>query len=179
MAFFQIIEIDGSSIKIISECSEADTCKKIKLDDTKSNLIKNDLLNGNDIYIINGKISVSGKNDHFINKTNNKILAEKILKEKYLNLTKTSLVDLVFYTDALMELADAGYFITDKNREDKYIEIIETGKEDLIDLLEEYLLHKDQITAIKWQRKEFNKHLKKLKSLEEDSAELKEFMRNI
>ena len=36
-------------------------------------------------------------------------------------------------------LASNGYFITDENREEKYLEIINTGDQDLISALEEYL----------------------------------------
>jgi len=36
-------------------------------------------------------------------------------------------------------LASSGFFITDENREEKYLEIINTGDEDLINALEEYL----------------------------------------
>lgn len=43
------------------------------------------------------------------------------------------------------ELCSKGYFISDNNREEKYIEIIETGDEKLIELLETYLEAKDKI----------------------------------
>lgn len=43
------------------------------------------------------------------------------------------------------EMQEAGYIITDKNREEKYMEIIETDDNDLIELLEKYLECKDKI----------------------------------
>jgi len=43
------------------------------------------------------------------------------------------------------ELASEGYFITNNNREEKYIEIIETGNERLIETLEMYLEAKDTL----------------------------------
>lgn len=46
------------------------------------------------------------------------------------------------------DLASAGYFITDTNREEKYLEILETGDEKLIQKLEDYLNYKDEIGAI-------------------------------
>lgn len=42
-------------------------------------------------------------------------------------------------------LIDAGYVITDENREEKYLEIINTGDEDLIASLETYLEVRDRI----------------------------------
>jgi len=45
-------------------------------------------------------------------------------------------------------LASYGYFITNENREEKYLEIINTGDEDLIAALEEYLDAYDSITPL-------------------------------
>jgi hypothetical protein len=46
------------------------------------------------------------------------------------------------------DLASAGYFITNENREEKYLEILETGDEKLIAKLEDYLNYKDEIEAV-------------------------------
>lgn len=46
------------------------------------------------------------------------------------------------------DLSSAGYFITDKNREEKYLEILETEDEELIQKLEDYLNYKDEIEKI-------------------------------
>jgi len=43
------------------------------------------------------------------------------------------------------QLADAGYFITDENREEKYLDIVNTGEATLISLLESYLEIRDSI----------------------------------
>lgn len=43
------------------------------------------------------------------------------------------------------DLSNAGYFITNDNREEKYLEILETGNEKLIAKLEDYLNYKDEI----------------------------------
>lgn len=45
------------------------------------------------------------------------------------------------------DLANAGYFITNENREEKYLAILETGDEKLIAKLEDYLNYKDEIEA--------------------------------
>jgi chromatin segregation and condensation protein Rec8/ScpA/Scc1 (kleisin family) len=46
------------------------------------------------------------------------------------------------------DLANAGYFITNENREEKYLEILETGDEKLISKLEDYLNYKDEIETV-------------------------------
>jgi hypothetical protein len=46
------------------------------------------------------------------------------------------------------DLSSAGYFITDSNREEKYLEILETGDEKLIQKLEDYLNYKDEIGTV-------------------------------
>jgi hypothetical protein len=46
------------------------------------------------------------------------------------------------------DLSNAGYFITNDNREEKYLEILETGDEKLIQKLEDYLNYKDEIEAV-------------------------------
>ena len=45
------------------------------------------------------------------------------------------------------DLSNAGYFITNDNREEKYLEILETGDEKLIAKLEDYLNYKDEIES--------------------------------
>jgi hypothetical protein len=46
------------------------------------------------------------------------------------------------------DLSSNGYFITNENREEKYLEILETGDEKLIAKLEDYLNYKDEIEAV-------------------------------
>ena len=46
------------------------------------------------------------------------------------------------------DLANQGYFITNDNREEKYLEILETGDEKLIAKLEDYLNYKDEIERV-------------------------------
>jgi len=46
------------------------------------------------------------------------------------------------------DLINAGYAITNTNREEKYLEILETGDESMIAKLEDYLNYKDEIEAI-------------------------------
>ena len=46
------------------------------------------------------------------------------------------------------ELADRGFFITDGNREAHYLKILETGDEELISKLEDYLNYRDEISRV-------------------------------
>lgn len=54
------------------------------------------------------------------------------------------------------DLSNAGYFITNENREEKYLEILETGDEKLIAKLEDYLNYKDEIEAIAQLERKFS-----------------------
>lgn len=67
------------------------------------------------------------------------------------------------------ELCDKGYFITDSNRESKYLSILETGDEKLISLLEDYLNYKDEVARVASLHKIFEKFRKDIK--DEDDKE--------
>jgi hypothetical protein len=68
------------------------------------------------------------------------------------------------------ELAANGYFITNDNREEKYIDIINSGDENLITLLQTYLEMKDRIDPM-WEYynkvNEFKLTLKDMETIEE------------
>ncbi len=55
------------------------------------------------------------------------------------------------------ELINEGYIITSKNREEKYIEILETGDEELIEKLERYLNASDTINRASFLQNEYNR----------------------
>lgn len=55
------------------------------------------------------------------------------------------------------ELINDGYIITSKNREEKYIEILETDDEELVDKLERYLNASDNILRASFLQNEYNK----------------------
>lgn len=61
------------------------------------------------------------------------------------------------------ELADKGFFITDQNRESKYLSILETGDEKLIAKLEDYLNYRDEISRVASLHKKFEKFRKDMK----------------
>ncbi|MHA1814870.1 MAG: hypothetical protein ACTSX1_02610 [Candidatus Heimdallarchaeaceae archaeon] len=68
-----------------------------------------------------------------------------ILNDKMAVVTGLSLYS--FFSDMVM-LAAHGYFITDDNREEVYLKIIDTADEDLIQCLETYLDSKDKIDGV-------------------------------
>jgi hypothetical protein len=78
------------------------------------------------------------------------------------------------------DLSNVGYFITNENREEKYLEILETGDEQLIQKLEDYLNYKDEIEQLASLERKFSKFKKdiidcdsqeSIKTLEEDFLE--------
>jgi hypothetical protein len=182
MSYFKVIKINDVQQKIVDECLSLEV-SAIELNDKTSELVKKDLLDGKTVYYntVDGSISVdlSKKElETFISIKKQEVYLK--LKENLIKLnTGESLIDMIFYIDATMELFNAGYIITDKNREEKYIEIIETGDESLIELLEEYLNTKDEIQKIKWYKTQYNKNLKKLKELDENSEEFEKFIKII
>lgn len=62
------------------------------------------------------------------------------------------------------DLASAGYFITNENREEKYLEILETGDEKLIAKLEDYLNYKDEIEAVAQLERKFSAFRNEIRS---------------
>ena len=55
------------------------------------------------------------------------------------------------------DLINAGYAITNENREEKYLQILETGDEKLISKLEDYLNYKDEIEKVAYLERKFSK----------------------
>lgn len=71
------------------------------------------------------------------------------------------------------ELSDKGFFITAENREQKYLEILETGDESLIQKLEDYLNMRDEIDRVSALNQKFN-HFRKLVNEEECTEKIEE-----
>ena len=68
------------------------------------------------------------------------------------------------------DLSNAGYFITNDNREEKYLEILETGDEKLISKLEDYLNYRDELENISHLERKFSafrSEIKMANSIEE------------
>jgi hypothetical protein len=103
--------------------------------------------------------------------TNNHLEATKessfIKLKNMVTMEMSKISGFVIYSFTVLnnELADKGYFITDYNREEKYIEIIETMDEVLINKLEEYLNAKDEIERVSNIYKRLTKFKDKLSEL--------------
>jgi hypothetical protein len=81
------------------------------------------------------------------------------------------LLDLVKFVILNNEFASKGIYITDDNREESYIKIIEMGDETLIEKLEDYLNTKDAINVIQRQKDEYKEIITKLQELEDKNDE--------
>lgn len=76
-----------------------------------------------------------------------------------------TLLDFVTFMQLNNSFAAKGIFITEKNKEEKYIEIIETGDETLITELEKYIILLDNIKVIQKKKEEYADIIEKLKHL--------------
>jgi hypothetical protein len=79
-------------------------------------------------------------------------------------LSKVSSLALYGFTVLNNDMVNAGYAITNENREEKYLEILETGDEKLIAKLEDYLNYKDEIEAVAHIERKFSAFRAELKS---------------
>jgi hypothetical protein len=75
------------------------------------------------------------------------------------------LVDFVTFMMLNNKFLEKGIVISDNNKEEAYIKIIETGDEDLITGLEQYLTIKDDIKLIEAQKNEYAGIVNKLQTL--------------
>lgn len=80
-----------------------------------------------------------------------------------------NLVDFVSFIILQNKFADKGIFITDTNKEQCYIKIIEQGDESLISDLERFINLLDSIREIEKQKDEYQSVISKLKNLSDHS----------
>ena len=143
----------------------------LEINDCKINKF---ISNNIDNYVItidsSGKIEL-GEETYFgiPLKEERKVEIAKKAKRKLDGIVK--IPDLIYYIDFIDTnniLNSKGFFITDENKEEKYLEILETGNEDLIDTLERFLISKDRLSVVKTAREEFEEVIEKLKYAESD-----------
>lgn len=79
-------------------------------------------------------------------------------------LAKISSFALYGFTILNNDLINAGYAITNENREEKYLEILETGNEKLIAKLEDYLNYKDEIETVAHLERRFSAYRNDIRS---------------
>jgi hypothetical protein len=85
-----------------------------------------------------------------------------VLGEDLLTLT---LIDIVSFLMLNNKFASKGIIITDDNKEEAYIKIIETGDESLISDLERYLNLTEEMKVIEKKKTEYSTVIKNLQSL--------------
>jgi len=120
-----------------------------------------------------GKVELGDETFYGISlKEPKKVEIAKKARKKLEGVVNTS--DLVYYVDFIDTnniLNSRGFFITDDNKEEKYLEILETGDEDLIDTLEKFLISKDKLGPIKTARDEFETIIDDLKYADENNED--------
>jgi hypothetical protein len=96
------------------------------------------------------------------------------------NLIVFTLLDFVSFMNLNNKFASLGIFITNDNREESYIKIIELGDPVLIDDLETYINLKDSLALIEDKKKEYYDIINRLKdstSDDEVNSIIKEYLK--
>ena len=81
------------------------------------------------------------------------------------------LIDFVNFIILNNKFTSKGIFITEENREDSYIKIIEMGDESLINDLEKYIMLLESIKVINDKKQEYEDIIYKLKNLKDHNDE--------
>lgn len=88
--------------------------------------------------------------------------ARGIIGDEMITFKLLDFVSLMLIQNRFMSI---GVFITDNNKEESYIKIIETGDESLIADLERYITLKDEIKKIEQDKQEYVEIITKLQNL--------------
>lgn len=182
MKYFEITSDNDIRGKILKETTADSDVPKIAVTDIKGEAILKDLEAKKLIYVDykTKKFSITSAEDESSFDSEIKKAVEVQIKEKFQKMNSLSAsINMVLYVDALIALADAGFHVTNENREEKYIEIIETGDERLIGMLEAYIEAKDEVDSLKWHKQQLHKKLETLQDLEEGTPEFKKFVDSI
>ena len=129
--------------------------KYVKVSNVAADVIREALSNNNRVCIpknIEGEICFTDiiiyENDEL--EKNKMMFISNLYRKVDHSLFNVASIDYYDFLCVYSKLASLGYFITDDNREEKYIEIITTGDDDLINILEEYLNKKDKLDSISY-----------------------------
>lgn len=93
-----------------------------------------------------------------------KDLIMKVSNEASSNLAFISSLDIFEFLSIFSNFAEMGIFITDTNQEEKYLEILSKGDENLIEELEKFLDVKDRLSRVKNFHEKLSKTIGKLSS---------------
>lgn len=172
------VERKGNKIFILHTVdSDVCTSTHFEVKDTALDIIIQQKMKLGKVYLdtkSNGIFNVDEKYYNVPITDSRRVSIIKQAKRKLESLVQTiDMVDYINYIDINNELHNKGIFISDNNREEKYIEVLETCDEKLIDCLEQYLELKDRMTPVKNAKKNFNNILRDvMNTKEEDIAEL-------
>lgn len=148
-SYYQVLGTTKNTFDVVANSEE----KYLKLSSIAADMLHEALAKGGNVRlpkslqsneVLPGELEIIIPTDSEIDAVRNNAM----YKAKQLvtfELGKISSFTLYKYNILHDELAAEGYFITNKNREQKYIEIIETGDADLISSLEKYLEARDTI----------------------------------
>ena len=144
--------------------------KILKLSYMSHQLIKEALMSGKKVHVQKSALRTNevlpGEFTIIDGVENNELESLKessIIKVRMLvtpELSKISSFSMYGFIVLNNDLSSAGYFITNENREEKYLEILETGDEQLIQKLEDYLNYKDEIEQLSGLERKFSKFRK-------------------
>ena len=81
------------------------------------------------------------------------------------------LIDFVTYINLNNKFSSKGIFVTDDNKEEAYIKIIETGDESLISDLEKFITIKDSLAELEAKKDEYTAIINKLRLLNDKNDE--------
>lgn len=84
--------------------------------------------------------------------------------------SSASILEHFSYFSSAILLSERGFMITDSNREEKYLEIINEGDEYLLKTLEEYLEARDNLAKLSYTYKDVKDYMKKVQGAKSNKA---------
>jgi hypothetical protein len=78
--------------------------------------------------------------------------------------SSSSMLEHFAYFSSAILLSERGFMITDSNREEKYLEIINEGDEYLLKTLEDYLEARDRLAQLSYSYKDVKDYMKKVRA---------------
>jgi len=78
--------------------------------------------------------------------------------------SSSSMLEHFSYFSSAILLSERGFMITDKNREEKYLEIINEGDDYLLKTLEDYLEARDRLAQLSYAYKDIKDYMKKVRA---------------
>ena len=99
----------------------------------------------------------------------NKVKIIKSLEKRFEFLyNKLKLLDIIEFITLNNNLNYHGFFITDENKEEVYIKILETQDDQMIGMLERYLELKESLDSLNWYKNETQKIIRDIYELDDN-----------